>query len=326
MAKVLRITDQRPSQSAAEETSGMRVYRLVWILMVWLPWGFLAAQQPSAAGFSGMVSATEIGPYVVSATPATPGSFDEVIDRTVEREHQLVAQLSALRPMVETYVQSMKADSEGSARPIQDQYFLRRLDLSSGPGAIAFVGPTESGKRRQDKLAGLFAQPLQPAGIARMLVLDNALYKKDYNFTFVRREFLGEVRCIVIDAQPKTDAAPGRFAGRMWVEDQDYTVVRFNGTYSGHSANSPYVHFDSWRLNLQSGVWLPAYVYSEESDSDRGWGQVHMKAQTRLWGYDLSAAGKSGNQEFTRIMVDGRVAKDQSGTSTDAAPVAAERL
>jgi hypothetical protein len=51
-----------------------------------------------------------------------------------------------------------------------------------------------------------------------------------------------------------------------------------------------------------------------------------MKAQTRLWGYDLSAAGKRDNQEFTRIMVDGKVARDQSGTSSDAAPVAAERL
>jgi hypothetical protein len=36
-------------------------------------------------------------------------------------------------------VQSMKAQTEGSAKPIQDQYFLRRLDLASGPGAIAFV-------------------------------------------------------------------------------------------------------------------------------------------------------------------------------------------
>src|SRR6478609_6136062 len=111
------------------------------------------------------------------------------------------------------------ADSEDSARPIRDQYFLRRLDLASGPGGIAFVADREPVRKREAKLISLFAQPLQPAGIARMLVLDTALYKKDYNFIFVRREFLGEVRCIVIDAQPRTDAAPGRFAGRIWVED-----------------------------------------------------------------------------------------------------------
>jgi len=37
---------------------GMRVYRLVWMLMVWWPSGYLAARQPSATGFSGM------GPYL----------------------------------------------------------------------------------------------------------------------------------------------------------------------------------------------------------------------------------------------------------------------
>ena len=50
------------------------------------------------------------------------------------------------------------------------------------------------------------------------------------------------------------------------VEDQDYNVVRFNGTYFPHPKNGYYLHFDSWRLNMRSGVWLPAYIYSEESD------------------------------------------------------------
>jgi hypothetical protein len=188
----------------------MRAQRIISTLIVCWPWSFMAAQQPSATGFPGMVPAPEIGPYVATAAPAAPGSFDEVVDRTIEREHQLVSQLSALRPMVETYVQSMKADTEGSAKPIQDQYFLRRLDLASVPGAIAFVAEREPVGKREAKLISLFAQPLQPAGISRMLVLDTALYKKDYNFTFVRREFLGEVRCVVIDAQPRTDAAPGK--------------------------------------------------------------------------------------------------------------------
>jgi len=42
----------------------------------------------------------------------------------------------------------MKADGEARVKPIQDQYFLRRLDLSSGQGAIDFVAQAEFGKRR----------------------------------------------------------------------------------------------------------------------------------------------------------------------------------
>ena len=47
-------------------------------------------------------------------------------------------------------------------------------------------------------------------------------------------------------------------------------MVRFNGTYYPHPRTSYYLHFDSWRLNLRPGMWLPAYIYSEESDLKSG--------------------------------------------------------
>lgn len=310
----------------------MRAFRILWILIgIIFPWAVAVAQDPPAK-VAPAVLPTEIAPYVAPQTPAAaPGSFEDVVSRAVERERALLARMSTLRPMVETYVQSMKADADGNATPVQDEYFLRRLDLSNGPGGIAFLAESEPGQhsrqyQKNQKVISAFAQPLQPAGIARMLVLDTDLYKKYYSFTYVRREFLGEVRCIVVDAQPHADAPPGRFAGRIWIEDRDFNIVRFNGSYSGHVANSPYVHFDSWRLNMQPGMWLPAYIYTEESDAENSWGRVHMKAQTRLWGYDLSGGGNGRTQEFTDIAVDAHDARDQSGVSADAGPVVAERM
>ena len=51
----------------------------------------------------------------------------------------------------------------------------------------------------------------------------------------------------------------GRFDGRIWVENQDYTIVRFNGVYTPVSGINGYnLHFDSWRVNMQPGLWLPA--------------------------------------------------------------------
>ena len=74
------------------------------------------------------------------------------------------------------------------------------------------------------------------------------------------------MRCLVIDVQPKPEAPAGRFQGRIWVEDNEYSIVRFNGTYCRAPRNNFYLHFDSWRLNLKPGLWLPAYIYSEGSD------------------------------------------------------------
>ena len=69
-------------------------------------------------------------------------------------------------------------------------------------------------------------------------------------------------------------------------------------------------------MNLRPGVWLPSYIYSEESDMDTSSGKVHLKAQTRLWGYDLRALAKNRNEEFAQIMVDPQEpVRDQSAVA-----------
>ena len=55
-----------------------------------------------------------------------------------------------------------------------------------------------------------------------MIYLDtNGLDTQNYNFDYVRREFLGEVRTLVFDVTPSKKGAKGRFMGRIWVEDED---------------------------------------------------------------------------------------------------------
>jgi hypothetical protein len=263
-----------------------------------------------------------------AATPSTPppASFNEVIDHVVQREHLFVAQMRHLRPLVETYLQDLKTGKDGNAVLVKDQYYLGRLDMSDGPEDTSFVGQPGFGHRMVNKLTGLYSLRFLPLGFAQMVVLDLDFQRKYYNFNFVRREFLGEVRCLVIDVEPREGSGNGRFMGRIWVEDQDYNVVRFNGTYSPHAKTDFFLHFDSWRLNMRPGMWLPAYIYSEESGMKGGLGQsLHFRAQTRLWGYDLKGLNK--NSEFTQILVDSPDSvKDQSDVAADATPVVAERM
>jgi Peptidase family M48 len=263
-----------------------------------------------------------------ATSPVTPG-FDQVVDRAIEREHFFMTQMRQLHPLVETYLQNLKPDKDlNAAAPSSDVYFLGRLDLSNGTDDRAFVSPTTAGlgKRMLSKLGEVYTMKFLPLGFAQMVILDEDFQRKYYDFTFVRREFLGEVRCIVIDVAPKKDVGRGRFKGRMWVEDQDYNIVRFNGTYYPQPRASLYLHFDSWRLNMRPGVWLPAYVYSEESDLKYRFGQsLHYKAQTRLWGYNLKDLRR--NSEFTEIQVDAaQQVQDQSRVAQDASPIEAQRM
>ncbi|MGA3213526.1 MAG: M48 family metalloprotease [Terriglobales bacterium] len=176
-------------------------------------------------------------------------------------------------------------------------------------------------------LTSIFQMEFAPLGFAQMIIPDErGLSRENYNFSFARREFLGDLRCLVIDVQPKPHTGDGRFLGRIWVEDQDYTIVRFNGTFTPATWRGVYLHFDTWRLNMQPAVWLPAFVYSEESNLPFNvlGHKVRFKAQTRLWGYALNRAGRG--EEFSRIQVESdNGVVDHSHGNQDAAPVQAQR-
>ncbi len=265
----------------------------------------------------------------VQQASASAASFDQVVDRAIEREHFFMAQMKQLHPLVETYIQNLKEDKDlGAAVPVSDVYFLGRLDMSEGTDDRTFTSPTTAGlgKRMLGQLKNVYSMRFLPLGFAQMVVLDEDFQRRNYDFTFVRREFLGEIRCVVIDVAPKKDAAGGRFLGRIWIEDRDYNIVRFNGTYTQSHRNSYYLHFDSWRQNLRpGGVWLPSLIYSEESDLKARLGQtLNYKAQTRLWGYNLKDLRR--NSEFTEITVDPlQSVQDQSQKAQDASPIEAQR-
>ena len=303
------------------------------ILVLILTCAFSAsAQDPPSAPTQPPASVTETPSVATSPSsesqppPPAAVTLSDVLDRVVQREHMFMAQMRHLHPMVETYLQDLKNDSGGIPVPVNDKYFLGRLDLSDGAEDVSFVGQPGFGHRMASKMTGLFSLHYLPMGFAQMVLLDADFQKRSYNFSFVRREFLGELRCLVIDVHPKEDQKTSHFLGRIWVEDQDYNIVRFNGTYYPQPKSNFFFHFDSWRLNMRPGIWLPAYVYTEESNMKTGFTKaLHFKAQTRLWGYDLKGLGK--NEEFTQILIDSpQSVKDQSDTASDANPVVAERM
>ena len=301
----------------------------VLVLILGCAFGISAQDPPSSSTPSTPPLATtpSVAPaQSVESMPPAAVTLNDVLDRVVQREHLFVAQMRHMHPLVETYLQDLKNDQTGNPHPVHDRYFLGRLDLSDGPEDISFMGQPGFGRRMLNKMTGIYSLHFLPMGFAQMVVLDNDFQKKYYNFNFVRREFLGELRCLVIDVRPKEGQKIARFMGRIWVEDQDYNIVRFDGTYYPQPKVNFFFHFDSWRLNMRPGVWLPAYVYTEESNLKTGFSKtLHFKAQTRLWGYDLKGLDK--NEEFTQILIDSpQSVKDQSDAAADASPVMAQRM
>jgi Peptidase family M48 len=302
-----------------------------WMFLAMLSFGMTAAAQQPASAPQNQQAASSAQSQAVppQANLAPPTTMDQVVDRVILREKDLIKFLAPRTPIVETYLQNLKQDPQLGPVPDNDHYFLGRMDLSDSIDRSDYL--QDKGKDKEEGMekhllggfTKMFKFQYQPLGFSWMIFADrNDFDRQHYEFHYARREFLGDVRCLVFDLTPKKDSGRGRFLGRIWVEDQDFNIVRLNGTYARPTRNNYYFHMDSWRLNLIPGYWVPAYIYSEEGDFTAGAkNKIAFKAQTRMWGYNLKAV--TANDELTNIRVDS--VKDETPTAQDATPLAAER-
>lgn len=255
-------------------------------------------------------------------------TIDELVASIRKSETTTIANLRGLRPVMEIYVQNLEADKELGLVPIQDTYFLGRFAWDEdGPRLQTLSGNKETMRRRADamKVTGL---EFLPDGFAATAVPDwQLLDTTRYEFRIVRREFMGEVRTIVLDVKPKGDAIDG-FSGRLWIEDTHFNIVRFNGINrrverSLFKKKIP-VHVDAWRVNVRPGLWVPSYVYCEETDLQGAPSRARtarFKSHIRFWGYDPGRTAGSG--QFTSIQIEPTV--QDSAQSKQLSPVASQR-
>ena len=296
-------------------------------------------QAPPAAGAQDMApkaahqvtpqAATPIDlPVMTTPRPQQPLTPEAVLDRILGQEQAEVGLVRQYSPLVETYVQYIRPDKTTGAAPDGDKYFLGRAGLSRGVDLM----PLDKDAGLKRKIIGswseFFTSEFLPRGFLQMIFIDmNGFDRQHYRIEYVRREFLGEVRCLVFDVDPLSKKDKGRFVGRIWVEDQDFHIVRFNGAYGGSSLTSNYFNFDSWRTNVGKNLWLPSFIYSEQgSIHDKrslNIGYKVFRAQTRLWGYDLGHARQQ--QELNKVLVEAAGVRDQAEGENDFSPLQSER-
>jgi hypothetical protein len=282
-----------------------------------------ASSQPASSQPAVKAVSTTPGLALAPQAAKVPVSIDQVVDAIIEREHALIQFLKDRTPLVETYLQNLTPDSKLGAVPKEDHYFLGRLDMGDVDRRDYLAKETSFQRSLMGGMTKLFRIQYQPMGFSWMIFADRQNFDRaHYDFHYVHREFLGDVRCLVFEVMPKKNAGTGLFEGQIWVEDQDYSIVRLNGTYVPRPKNAFYFHMDSWRLNLVPGYWIPAYIYSEEGDFSYGsHDKLAFKAQSRIWGYDVMK--NSRDDELTDLKIED--VKDASAVSQDLSPLEAQR-
>ncbi|HEX5233955.1 MAG TPA: hypothetical protein VFW25_01350 [Silvibacterium sp.] len=265
--------------------------------------------------------------------PLTPQQ-SALIQKAIVREHATVAMIRKSTPVVQTYIQNMRPDPKLYAIPVSDQYSIARVDFNRTFTANNYderemhhhKGFFHGTTKYLSDLTKAFHLEYSQTGFMDMMFLDPTSFdRQHYDFIYVRREFLGSIRTWVFDVRPKEkQKGYGRFFGRIWIEDENGNIVRFNGTFTGpHDEEfAHYFHFDSWRTNMQPGAWLPAAIYVEETHNSVDKHAVGFRAQTYLWGYSLKLPQNEGTNESIEV----ENAQDQSGQAQDVSPLEAQRM
>jgi hypothetical protein len=267
--------------------------------------------------------------------PPTPLSPEQaaLVQKAVDREKVTLKLIQKSTPVVQTYIQNMHPDPELQTVPISDNYSLARVDFGKTFSANLYENKKAPGHgffkgsfKFLGDLTKSFHISYSETGFMDMMFLDPSSFDmQHYDFSYVRRDFLGSVRTMVFDVRPKpTLKGPGRFFGRVWIEDQDGNVVRFNGTYTGNGGDEDsarYFHFDSWRTNVQPDAWLPTAIYVEETQRAAAPKAVGFRAQTYFWGYSLKLPQREAENESIQV----ENAQDQSDSSQDVSPLQAQR-
>src|SRR5207253_2082030 len=153
-------------------------------------------------------------------------------DRIFYQEAKLVEDMHKYAPMVETYIQNLKPDQELGAVPQSDSYFLGRLILDKkGLNDKSFDKKVGLRNRVLDRLDSFYKMNYMPLGFMQLIFLNSNFDAQHYQLKYLRQQFLGDVRTLVYDVVAKPHFKGPHFVGRIWIEDQDYHIVRLNGTF-----------------------------------------------------------------------------------------------
>lgn len=258
-----------------------------------------------------------------------------LIDKAIAREKIVVETLKKRTPLVETYIQNMRPDPVMSAAPESDTHFLARIDFGKVINDSPYVNekPGEKGGKLGffkgslsyiTHLSSALHLTYHDSGFVQMLLIDsNSFNRQTYQFSYVRAQFQGSVPVLLFDVQPVKKNATGRFAGRIYVDKNSGSIVRFTGSFAGGVTDvSEYFHFDSYRTSSPDGTWLPYEVYVEETDPKSPEHTLKFKALSYIWGYQLKVPQTDASEADIEVESGG----ENAPQTQDMSPLAQQRM
>lgn len=89
----------------------------------------------------------------------------------------------------------------------------------------------------------------------------------EYKLSYEGKEKLDQITTYAFRVQPKQLLSKPLFDGVVWIDDQDFSIVKSYGQFltnvGNFAASFPFQMFEVYRENIQGHLWLPAYIRSD---------------------------------------------------------------
>ncbi|REJ79113.1 MAG: hypothetical protein DWQ47_06630 [Acidobacteria bacterium] len=111
-------------------------------------------------------------------------------------------------------------------------------------------------KEDLEDLGGINPFALEPRNISQ------------YTFSYIGKQKIDELNLHVFDVRPKVIPDPDKsklrlFTGRIWVDDQDFMIVKSKGK-GIPEGDQRFPVVETWRTNVDGKYWFPAYSSSDD--------------------------------------------------------------
>lgn len=132
-----------------------------------------------------------------------------------------------------------------------------------------------------EDLGGVNPFALEPSNIAQ------------YNFNYVGKQHIDELNLFVFDVTPKVIPNPKKsktrlFTGRIWVDDQDYMIVKSKGKAVPETKENKFPVVETWRENIDGKYWFPTYIAADDQLVFDNGNVVHIRMKVKYNNYKLA--------------------------------------
>ncbi|HKG14093.1 MAG TPA: hypothetical protein VKB12_12155 [Pyrinomonadaceae bacterium] len=120
----------------------------------------------------------------------------------------------------------------------------------------------------------------------------------EYDFAYVGKEKIDELNLYVFDVTPKILSDPKRlaalkksksnerfFRGRIWVDDQDYQIVKARGK-GEPEFDQRFPTFETYREQIDGKYWFPTYSYADDELTFKEGNSVRVRLRIKYTNFE----------------------------------------